>query len=58
MSELNPALVALLVCPQCHSAVALTDDGTELACTGCPLAYPIRSGIPVMLVDDARRREN
>ncbi|MET8681238.1 Trm112 family protein [Streptomyces sp. NPDC004647] len=34
------------------------EDGTaELACTGggCGLAYPIRDGIPVLLVDEARR---
>ncbi|MFD4574098.1 Trm112 family protein [Streptomyces sp. NPDC058417] len=30
---------------------------TELLCTGtdCALAYPIRDGIPVLLVDEARR---
>jgi uncharacterized protein len=26
-------------------------------CTGCPLAYPVRDDIPVLLVDEARRRE-
>ncbi|MBQ0987218.1 Trm112 family protein [Streptomyces sp. F63] len=29
--------------------------GTELVCTGCGLAYPVRDGIPVLLVDEARR---
>ncbi|MGH8870122.1 MAG: Trm112 family protein [Actinomycetes bacterium] len=51
----DPALLAILVCPQCRST--LRDAGDELICTGesCGLAYPVTDGIPVMLVDEARR---
>ncbi|MGA5824198.1 Trm112 family protein [Kitasatospora sp. NPDC094028] len=58
--KLEPFLLEILVCPQCRAA--LTEGGTEeqpeLLCTGadCGLAYPIRDGIPVLLVDEARRR--
>ncbi len=32
------------------------DDGaSELVCTGCGLAYPVRNSIPVLLVDEARQ---
>ncbi len=52
-------LLDILVCPQCHSALAESgqDDATELRCTGesCGLVYPVRDGIPVLLVDEARR---
>ncbi len=56
---IEPWLREILRCPQCGAR--LTDqtgpDGApELACTSCPLAYPVTDGIPVLLVDDARRR--
>ncbi len=54
---LDPALLAIVVCPQCHGDLAqASHDGTdELVCTGeCGLAYPVRDGIPVLLVDEAR----
>jgi uncharacterized protein YbaR (Trm112 family) len=47
-------LLEILVCPECHSKVSEIDD--EIACNSCPLAFPIRSGIPIMLLSDARRR--
>ena len=31
------------------------EASTELVCTGCGLAYPVRDDIPVLLVDEARR---
>ncbi|MFF2045619.1 Trm112 family protein [Kitasatospora sp. NPDC048239] len=57
--KLESFLLEILVCPQCRAA--LTEGGTEeqpeLLCTGesCGLAYPVRDGIPVLLVDEARR---
>ena len=59
MSDLriDPALLEIIVCPACRAAVELvtTGQGAELVCQGCGLAYPIRDGIPVLLVDEARR---
>lgn len=57
--SIDPHLLELLVCPACHSELqgplGGPDGGPpELVCTGCGLAYPIRDGIPVMLVDEAR----
>jgi uncharacterized protein YbaR (Trm112 family) len=51
--NLDPALLAIIVCPQCHAS--LTPTGEELVCDGCGLAYPVRDGIPVLLVDEARK---
>ncbi|GGV46407.1 MULTISPECIES: Trm112 family protein [Streptomycetaceae] len=57
--KLEPFLLEILVCPECRAP--LTEGGTEeqpeLLCTGdsCGLAYPVRDGIPVLLVDEARR---
>jgi len=52
--NLDPALLEILVCPQCRSGLFVDNDAEELLCNGCALAYPVRRGIPVMLVDEAR----
>ncbi len=51
--NLDPALLDIIVCPDCHGALEVT--GEELVCTKCGLAYPVRDDIPVLLVDEARR---
>lgn len=53
-APVDPGLLAIIVCPDCHGDLALTET-PELVCGGCGLAYPIRDGIPVLLVDEARR---
>ena len=52
--NLDPALLEILVCPQCRAALFVDDDANELICNACALAYPVRRDIPVMLVDEAR----
>jgi len=47
----NEALLAILSCPACKTPVRLEDD--RLVCHGCGRRYPIREGIPVMLLDEA-----
>ena len=46
-------LLDILACPACKTAVRL--DGDRLICTNaaCGLRYPVRDGIPVMLVEEA-----
>jgi hypothetical protein len=53
--NLDPSLLEIIVCPDCHGALAVDDDASELVCTKCGLAYPVRDDIPVLLVDEARR---
>jgi uncharacterized protein len=53
--NLDPGLLEILVCPDCRSPLAVDDDNSELVCTGCGLAYPVRDDIPVLLVDEARQ---
>jgi hypothetical protein len=55
--NLDPALLDLIVCPDCRGALAVDDEASELVCTSCRLAYPVRDDIPVLLVDEARRPE-
>ena len=58
MTELNEALVAILACPNCHASLIVDVEASELVCAdtaNCGLAYPVRNGIPVLLVDEARK---
>jgi len=52
---LSPDLVAILVCPQCKGALVLEDSEAGFNCHDCRLRYPVREGIPVMLVDEAEK---
>ena len=50
----DPELLEILVCPDCRAEVrALRDDALE--CRGCGRVYPVRDGIPVLLVEEASR---
>ncbi|MBI3210199.1 MAG: Trm112 family protein [Candidatus Solibacter usitatus] len=47
-------LLEILICPACRSDLVLQDAESGLKCTQCRRVYPIRDGIPVMLIDEAR----
>ncbi len=57
MTELPADVLEILVCPSCHTKLAWDYEASELLCTSaqCALAYPVRDGIPVLLIDEARR---
>ena len=44
-------LLEILACPVDHSPVR--EEGDRLVCTQCKRRYPVRDGIPVMLVEEA-----
>jgi hypothetical protein len=48
---LDPELVAILVCPDCHQR--LREEGDCLVCQGCRKRYPVTDGIPILLVEEA-----
>ena len=48
MFELPPAVLHALVCPLCHGA--LTRQNANLHCPTCDLDYPVRNGVPIMMV--------
>lgn len=48
-------LLTALVCPLSGAILALSDDGRELISRTAKLAFPIRDGIPIMLVGEARK---
>jgi uncharacterized protein YbaR (Trm112 family) len=51
---IDPALLAILVCPASHAPLRLDLASSELVCDESGLAYPVRDGIPVLLIDEAR----
>jgi uncharacterized protein YbaR (Trm112 family) len=55
MSVLLGEHIALLVCPVCHAALALTahDSIQTVDCTGCHRRYPIVDGLPVLIASRA-----
>lgn len=53
--NLDPSLLEILACPDCRAPLRSDDAASELVCTGCGLAYPVRDDIPVLLIDEARR---
>jgi uncharacterized protein YbaR (Trm112 family) len=53
--NLDQALLDILACPSCHGSLRVDDAASELVCTGCGLAYPVRDDIPVLLIDEARQ---
>ena len=55
---IDKELLAILVCPQCKGELVLQRKPDELICEKDHLAFPIRDGIPVMLIDEARRIEH
>ena len=47
-------MLEALVCPVTKGPLRYDEAAQELVSTGAGLAFPIRNGIPVMLVDEAR----
>jgi len=45
---------AILACPQCKGKVCAAEKGDGFTCSSCGLFYPVRNGIPVMLVAEAQ----
>ncbi len=54
---MNTKLLDFLVCPVSKKKLIYDKKGQELICKQSGLAYPIRHGIPIMLVEEARKLE-
>jgi uncharacterized protein YbaR (Trm112 family) len=52
--EVDPKLLEILVCPLTKAPLRYDRERQELVSDKAKLAYPIRDGIPIMLVDEAR----
>jgi len=52
---IDKELLEILACPACKTSVVLEGDRIVCTNTNCGLRYPIREGIPVMLIDEAEK---
>lgn len=56
-THIDPKLLEILVCPLTKAPLRYDAAKQELISEQAKLAYPIRDGIPIMLVDEARDLE-
>ena len=57
-SKVDPKLLELLVCPLTKGRLSYDREANELVSEKARLAYPIRDGVPIMLVSEARKIED
>ncbi len=55
MTEVDPKLLEVLVCPLTKTPLVYDSKAKELISKKAGLAFPIRDGIPIMLVEEARK---
>lgn len=53
-AKLDPQILEILVCPLTKTGLRYDEAAQELISEQAKLAFPVRDGIPVMLVDEAR----
>lgn len=54
---LDKELLKILVCPKCKGELEYkcTQKEENLTCHKCRLVYPVKDGIPVMLIEEAKK---
>jgi uncharacterized protein YbaR (Trm112 family) len=52
--DIDPRLLEILVCPQSRGPLRYDREKHELISMQARLAYPVRGGVPILLVDEAR----
>ena len=57
-AEVDPKLLEILVCPVTKGPLSYDRERGELISERARLAFPIRGGIPIMLVDEARHLDD
>ena len=54
---IDEKLLEILACPACKGNIEHDEENEKLICQECGRRYPIRDGIPVMLIDEAELPE-
>jgi uncharacterized protein len=53
MPLLDPFLKEILICPQCRGALEEREAESKLFCAHCELLFPVKGGLPNMLLEEA-----
>lgn len=56
--DIDPRLLEILICPASRGPLRYDRERQELVSDRAGLAYPVRDGVPIMLVDEARRLDD
>lgn len=51
--SINRELLDILACPKCKGDINMNEKEDGLICNSCKLLYPIKDGIPIMLIEEA-----
>ena len=54
MDTIDPKLLNILVCPRTRTPLVHDRENRELVSQAAGLAFPIREGVPILLVEEAR----
>lgn len=52
--QIDPKMLEALVCPLTHQTLSYDTEAKELVSRAARLAFPVRGGIPILLIDEAR----
>lgn len=53
-NSVSPLLLEVLICPQSRTPLRYDREKQELVCAQAHVAYPVREGVPILLIDQAR----
>ena len=53
--KIDPHLLEVLACPACKSGLSEADGWLLCSNSSCGLRYPVKDGIPVMLIEEAKK---
>lgn len=55
MAEIDPKMLGVLVCPKTRGPLIYNSETNELISKKAKLAYPIREGVPILVIEEARK---
>ena len=57
MTDIDPKLLEVIVCPQTRGPLTYDRERQELVSAQARLAFPVRDGVPILIAEEARELE-